>query len=82
MGRDGCIYAFSLYSGVLKIDKVNNSHRSVGGNMINSFDGDDSILGIDGCIYCPTGFGSRIWIYDPILNHTCMGGDDFGDSGN
>ena len=74
LGRDGCIYALSKYR-ILKIDTVNNQYGSK--DDIGAYGG-DAILGVDGCIYWPPEYGNRLWRYDPIFNHSCMVGDDFG----
>ena len=79
LGRDGCIYAVTIYGRVLQIDTTNNSHGFVG-NIIDSDERGwgDAILGIDGCIYWPPFTAMRTLKYDPHSNQTSLVGDGFG----
>ena len=67
----------------MKVDTANNSY----GFVRNSIQSDhyrrnsiwgDAILGIDGCIYWPPRYASRILKYDPHSNQSSLVGDEFG----
>ena len=78
LGRDGCIYALTENTLVLKIDTTNISHCFVGKSDFCFFGWGNPILGIDGCIYWPPKCASRILKYDPHSNLASLVGDEFG----
>ena len=88
LGRDGCIYAVTLYGMVLKINTTNNSHCFVGNSVELDHDQysrcwGDAVLGIDGCIYWPPRNARCILKYDPHTNQaSLLVGDDFGNTQN
>ena len=77
LGRDGCIYALTGNSQVLKIDTANNSFCFIGNSESYYKYGDwnDAILGIDGCIYWPPYKARRILKYDPHTNKKSLVGN-------
>jgi hypothetical protein len=81
LGRDGCIYALTHRGHrVLKIDVANNTYRSIvlEGLQSGLAVWGPTILGSDGCIYCPPGGSTnRALKFDPETKLASLVGDGF-----
>ncbi len=81
LGRDGCIYACSMFGDVVKIDTANETYNYVGQRVDSSHEDrgwGDPILGIDGTIYFPPHNSNRTLKFDPQTKSSSLVGDDLG----